>query len=242
MQDEREKATELLKSGEYYSEALKWYNSRYITPKSQLTAMSVFAILAIFCFFVSIVATVGIFPLSDEQSFFVNRPLEFDEGIVINEIGDKTQDPSISYLKYMLSNYVSSREEYNPANIERNFNFVIELSSDAIFLDYLTIADQNQNPNHPVWQYGSQAIREIFISRASIVDLQPQLENYNKDTEYTAKVTFVSSLLFVDNLQTQEKHEADIKFTFNPIILDQESGEIKQLPNMVVTDYKTRKL
>ena len=75
-----------------------------------------------------------------------------------------------------------------------------------------------------------------------MTDLDAKLKNYVADKVYTANINFVSSLLFVDNLQTQEKFQAEIKFQFEPIIIDQKTGKIKQLPKLVITDYKTKKL
>lgn len=242
MQDEREKVSELIKSGKYYDEALKWYNSRYTTPKSQLVTMSIFAMVAVFAFFVSVTTTISIFPLTDEESYYVERELKFTEAMKVSRIGKDGENATISYLKFMLGEYVKSREEYNPANINRNFNFIIELSDEKIFMDYLAIADQNKNPNHPVWQYGSRAIKEIFVTKISLTDIDPKLKNYQEDAEYTAKVSFVSSLLFSDNLEQKEKSEATVKFRFSPIDIDQETNEIKQLPKLLVTDYKTNKL
>jgi type IV secretory pathway component VirB8 len=211
-------------------------------PKSQLVSMSIFAAVVFFAFIISTITTISIFPLTKEQSFMVHRELDFDEGMTVKRIGKDDENATISYLKYLLGEYVQAREEYNPANIERNFNFVIELSDDKIFMDYLAVADQNKNPNHPVWQYGSRAIKEIFVTKTELAGIEPKLENYNQDTEYTAKINFISSLLFIDNLEQQEKMQADVKFKFEPIIIDQKTSEIKQLPKLVITDYKTMKL
>ena len=100
MQDEREKAVELLKNGKYYDEALKWYNSRYITPKSQLVIMTVFAFVALLAFFISVATTISIFPLSSRESFLIERELKFNEGIVISEIGGTVGDiESLPYVE-----------------------------------------------------------------------------------------------------------------------------------------------
>jgi type IV secretory pathway component VirB8 len=242
MQDEREKVTELLKSGKYYDEAIKWYNSRYVMAKTQVASMALCALIALTFFIVSFVSTVSIFPLSYSETFDVNRQVALTEGMTVRPIGDRREDPSVAYLKYMLKQYVRSREEYNPSKTDRNFNFVIDLSSDSIFVDYLALADKTQNPNHPVWQYGSQAIKEIFVNDINLIDLDPKLKNFDPNKQYKANIKFVSSLLFVDNLQTQEKYEAEVTFKFDPIILNQQTNEIKQLPKLLITDYKTKKL
>jgi type IV secretion system protein VirB8 len=242
MNDEREKATELLKSGKYYHEAMKWYNFRYIMPKTQVACMAVCAIIALAFFMVSLISTINIFPLSYSQTFDVNRQISMTEGMTVRPIGDKKEDPSFAYLKYMLNQYVKAREEYNPSKVDRNFNFVIELSDEIIFMDYLALSDKTQNPNHPVWQYGSQAIKEIFVTKTSLIDIDPKLKNFDPNKQHKATINFVSSLLFVDNLQTQEKNQANITFKLQPIILDQVTNEIKQLPKLVVTDYKTKRL
>jgi len=242
MQDEREKVVELIKTGKYYDEALKWYNSRYIMPKTQLATVAIFGAIAIFLFFVSLITTIGIFPLQHEETFSIDRELKINEGMIVKDIGEKKENASYAYLKYMLAEYVKSREEYYPNRSERDYKFVIEISSDPVFIDYMTLADKNTNPNHPVWLYGTQAIREIFPSKTDISELMPDLKNYVADKEYIANISFVSSLLFIDNLQTQEKFEATVKFKFEPIAIDQKTAEIKQLPKLTITDYKTKKL
>ncbi len=242
MQDEREKASELMKSGKYYDEALKWYNSRYITPKSQLAIIAFLSLLAMLTVIVSISTTLSIFPLSKKEGLSIHRTFDFNEHLALNEIGKKGQNASISYLEFMLGKYVEAREEYDPRKIDSNFNFVIELSDDQIFVDYLAIADPNQNPNHPVWQYGSRAIKDIAVTKKSLKGLHPQLQNHDTAKEYSASIKFQSTLFFSDNAQANEKLVADIKFIFTPIEVNQETNEIKELPKVVVTDYKTRKL
>ena len=243
MQDEREKAVELLKSGKYYDEALKWYASRYIMPKTQLATMVVFAAIALYFLFISIVSTIYILPLSRTETFMLNRQLKNSEAIVIRQIGNKQEDASVSYLKYMLAEYVKSREEYNPNRTDRNFNFVVEVSSDDIFMDYLNLSDKNKNPNHPERLYANQAIKEIFVTATSVPGIHPKLKNFVADQEYIANISFMSSLLFVDNTQEKQgEFEATIKFRFEPVDVDQESDEIKELPKLVITDYKTKKL
>lgn len=242
MDEEREKATELLKSGKYYAEALKWYNARYTTPKTQLACAVVFAAIAIVFLFTSMVTTISILPLTYKEEFDLYREITPTESVELKEIGEKGENSTRVWLKYMLSEYVKAREEYDPNHVERNFNFVASLSSDEKFMDYMILADQNQNPNHPIWLYGSQAIKDIFISKTVFNDLDRKLKNFEANKEYSVTINFISSLLFVDNMQTQERHQAEIKFIFQPIILDQKTNKIKQLPSLVVTDYKTKKL
>lgn len=244
MQDEREKAKELLKNGEYYGEALKWYNSRYITPRSQLAIFSLFMFAGVISLLVSLVTTIGVFPLSDKQSFVIARELKFNEGITVAQIGKTKDNPNSAFINLMLDKYVVAREEYIPSNVDYNFNFIIEQTSEDIFMDYLEIADKNQNPNHPVWQYGSQAVRNIQVTRISLAGVNNNSDFAQKEegAVYNSTVNFVSSLLFIDNIQKQQKYEADISFKYTPIIIDQDTAEIKQLPKIVITDYKSRKL
>lgn len=242
MEDEREKATELLKSGRYYDEAMKWYKSRYIFPKTQIAYLLILASASVVFTLVSISGTLSIFPLKDRSEIIVKRPLRPNERMAVKPIGNPREEASIGYLKFMLKEYVIAREEYNPKKLDRDFSFVVETSSDEIFTEYLAIADQNQNPNHPVWQYGTQVIKDISVTKIEIPELDSQLETYVADKEYTAIVSYTSALVFADNLEQKQKMQSELKFKFRKITVDQNTNSIKELPKLQITSYKTKQL
>lgn len=242
MEEEREKATELIKSGRYYDEALRWYSSRYIFPKTQVAYLAVLACVAIFMLFTSLTTTMGLLPLESSTNIVIQRPTRIDEAMALKSIGEPREEATIGYLKFLLSEYVRAREEYSPQRLERDFNFVVELSNDEIFMNYLAIADQSQNPDHPVWKYGSQVIKNAYIRKIQILGLDKKLETFEANKQYQAIIDFDSSLIFEDNLEQKQKMQAEISFKFEKIIVDQNTNAIKQLPKLQITAYKTKQL
>ena len=241
MENREKLVSEKVRSGEYYSDALNWYNSKFVRPKTDFVHISILAGLCVFLFFVSLVTFSSIFPITSSEPFIVSESLDLDESISISEIGIDDKNPTTGVLSFLLKEYVKSREEYIEDSSSRNFLFVSGLSSEKIFDEVLEERDPN-NPNNPALLYGKQATIEIDVQKAVLPIFPKSGMQLDFEKEYKAKVNYRSSLIFVSGDIESKKMQADITFKYKEILVDQENHEIKQLPELVVTGYKTKQL
>lgn len=240
MEENKKITSDLFEHNAYYKESLKWYNAIFVEPKTQLVMSAGFCLLALSAFVICLIGTLSILPLTEKIGMELPRPFNTQERITLASVGNSHEEASISYVRYLIGQYTRAREEYIPSKIEQNFYFVVENSSEDEFYEYQTIADPEKNPNHPVWQYGSQTTKRITPKKVTIKDLEEDLSDYDTNKEYTALVNFVSNIEFADGQKKDSKEKAEVKFKFMPIIVDQDTAKITQLPKLIITDYKLK--
>lgn len=241
MEEYKNIVNEKIKSGEYFSEALSWYNSRFVRPKTDLIHMSLMAAICIFLFIVSVITFATIFPITKKESFIVSRALNASESIKISALNTNVKNPTLGVLTFLIREYVTSREEYLEERINRNFRFVTELSDENVFDLYMNETDIS-NPNNPILLYGNQAKIDVKITKLIMPKLPEPSTQIDFDKEYKAKVLFTSNLKFLDGDSESRKMQADVTFKYKEISVNQKTHVIKQLPELIVTGYKTRQL
>lgn len=241
MKKEEEIIAEMLASGEYYQEGLKWYNSRYIRPKTQLVHMSIFAFIALGFFLITLVTFSRIFPLTDHVGFTIERNFDKKEVLRIKSIGNAEKNATLGVLNFYISEYVKSREEFIEDNINRNFKFVTEISNDAVFDEFMYETDIS-NPENPIYTLGRQVQRKIKVLGLKLPPLPIEGMQINSDIIYNAQVKYLETLVYLDGTEEFNERLANVSFKYKEIIVDQQTHDIKQLPEVVITDYKTREL
>ncbi|PIR31944.1 MAG: hypothetical protein COV36_06130 [Alphaproteobacteria bacterium CG11_big_fil_rev_8_21_14_0_20_44_7] len=242
MDEEKKIVAEMIESGTYYDEALSWYNSIHVRPRTQIAQLIILLLLSLTFLGIAGIAFFKIFPIDKEVGFVIERPYSPEEDISIKELSKHGGAATEGVVKYYLTEYIKSREEYNDERLDRNFRFVTDLSDDKVFEQFLTESDMRQNPNHPVLLYGKNARKKIFIDKVNLIDLPKEGTQIDTNKEYRAIINYSVSLIFIDNTQQITSHQADISFKYKEIIVDQNTHEIKQLPELIITDYKTKEI
>jgi type IV secretory pathway component VirB8 len=145
-----------------------------------------------------------------------------------------------AYIKYMLQEFVVSYEEYRESKIDRNQQFVIQNAVENISTEYL-LANDKSNPDAPIVKYGKQATEFIYVD-PNTINFAKKIKETMKEGERDGQATliFVSALAFSDSTRRDNNFEANIKFKYKELIVDQVTHEIKQLPQIIITDYKTK--
>ena len=241
MDDHQQLTNEKVKSGEYYKDALEWYNSRFVRPKTELVHSLIIAATCLFLFFVTLLTFLSIFPLETKEKLILSAELQGNEIVTTKSLDFDKKNPTIGIIHYTLREYVKSREEYIEERINRNFRYVTEVSDENVFDEYIQQTDLS-NPNNPILLYGKQAKIEVEVARVQLPKLPPLEKQVDPNKEYKAKIRYILNLLFLDNDGESRKMQADITFKYKELKIDQETHEIKQLPEIIITGYKTRQL
>ncbi len=242
MPTESEIVAQKMKNHTYYSEAMGWFHSRYTKPNTQLSLMFITACLAIFALFVSLSGLLSLMPINPKIPMAIYRPILPYDFITIQKIAkniNETKDAAI--IKYMTKEYVKARHEYIDTRLPRNINFVNLMSNPEVaaeFLDEVSL----ENPNNPKLIFGNKAQIYVEIDRATVLDSAGNPVTKDSKSHSRALVRYSTFVVFDDGTQQQANFEADISFQYREIIVDQETNEVTQTPELVVTSYKTKSI
>lgn len=241
MEKEQEIVAKKIESGEYFADANSWFHAKFTRPRTEAAYVFIICVIAVAAVLVGIAAFSRIFPLSPGFNFVVGRPITAEENITIRKLAGPRDSANNAVMKFMLNEYTVAREEYIEEKLDRNFRLVYSFSDDQVNNEFMAETSLS-NPDNPIIKYGKLAKREIKVNSISLVDINGKPAT--DENVSSALVYYTSILTFADKEQTQEitRHEADITFKYNLIVVDQETGLVAEKPEMVVTSYKTRLL
>ena len=240
MDTEAEIVAKKIDSGVYFPEAMNWFHTKFTRPRTEFTYFFIICLISLAALLVAVSSFSEIFPLSPGKNFVMSLPIQPKDHITISSIQEPGETANDSIMKFMLSEYVQSREEYIEEKLDRNFR-VVKTFSDVDVFDQFLDDTSTTNPNNPVIAYGKQATINIEINKIRLLD-----GNGNKAHDgdvkraivnYTTVLTFLS-----DNTQQINQREADITFLYKQITVDQTTGNISQKPEMHINTYKTNPL
>ena len=124
-----------IENGQYFAEAIVWYNKVFIFPLRDACIMQIFAYLLLVAVTIMLFNVYRVFPLVAQVKVVVtvNDTINFIPKIV-------TASPSGSTKEFIVSNlaekYLKSREGYNPRRFKSDYLFVLRSSSKQIFDNY----------------------------------------------------------------------------------------------------------
>jgi len=233
-----------IKSGDYYKDALEWYNSIYIYPVVHRTFLIV---LTIFCLLTTIFGLYSIYdlmPLVKRIPVIAEVPNLGELYTTLNKIDVRNEDPTQGVAIYLLGEYVAIRESYKYESLERNASFVKQLSSPALYNNYMNYMDI-RNAASPVGrlkEHGSIEVRNISVNLPVPEKPKTPAENNNKSRQ--AAVFF--ELQEISNAGvTVNKYRADILFSMSEITFDKTTKTFTpldfQVENYIVTPLNTEK-
>ncbi|AXU06338.1 VirB8 family type IV secretion system protein [Rickettsia japonica] len=217
---------EYIKSGEYFIDARKWYNFKYILPLSHrsllLLICTIFTLLlTLICININI-----LLPINKKVSYLIKDDAA-KQAAVTNTKHSTLTNPYISIANIMLQNYVKQREEYNYDILKEQFTFIKNASTSIVYMQFANFMNID-NPLSPVIRYQKLYRRSINIL---------SINNIN-DNE--AVVTFESlAKNSTDAILENMVWEARIGFIMDSI----STNTSPDMPfNFTVTSYKLKLL
>lgn len=238
-EEEKRLVAEKVNSGSYFAEGVNWYNSRFIKPQTEFIQSTVLALIAVAIFTTGFYAFIQLFPLKQGSAILLSEEIQAHENVSVNKIMGDRETPTQAYIKFMLQEFVKTFEEYRVEKIERNQQFILQIAAENLSAEYI-LANDRSNPDAPIVKYGNQGLKAVYVDPDTITLSKEITETaQTKTQEATAKLGFVATLL-LNNNQQSTTYEADIKFQYKEMIIDQKTHEIKQLPQIIITDYKIK--
>ncbi len=223
-----------IKSGDYYKEALEWYNFIYIYPVAARTFMIT---VTVFCVLINVIAVYGIYsfmPLKIEVPLAVPIDDVGDFYVQVKKLDTDRNNGSEAVAKYLLAQYVAFREDYAYSNLEMDANFVKRFSSPAIYDKYAAYMDLHNaaSPVGRLKESGSVAVMNVTVDLPPIAKGKAQASG---DRNRKATVFFETRETNGVNATTN-KYRSDIYFTFSEINVNPKDKSLTPL-DFRVEDY-----
>ena len=149
-------------SGEYYKDAVDWYNTQYIQPLSERSVLALLTTGMAILLLGLIINMYYMFPLNKELKYIIKTVNIFRSKGIIQTADSYPEKPLRSIAKILVENYVVQREIYNYDKLEEQLRYVTYNSTRFIFkgfYNYLSI----ENNQSPVLRYQKNVIRKIEI-------------------------------------------------------------------------------
>ena len=230
-QEEQEDIVGEVKSGQFFAEALDWYNQIYIYPVIQRTSLISITIICIFINVTAYYALYKFLPLIKKFQVGVVNPDETEYYAEVIKLHDPVLTEKEVVFEYMAKFYVTSRETYSFNDLQRNLDVVKNMSSKQVYENYSKYMNIN-NPSSPILRYRQEA---------SVTISNPQFIIEPGDPKKTGNR--IKAKVYFDRLERSgvaaknERWVATMVFTSGSFDYDQTKKTFPN-PNFKVIDYK----
>lgn len=243
MDKESEIVAKKIESGEYFSEGLEWFHTKFTRPRTEFAYFFIICVTAVVALLIGFASFSELFPLSPGQNFVMSYHIGIDDDAKVKHISihgmqKPGESPNDAVIRYMITEYVKAREEYIEDRLNYDFGFVTALSGKEVYNEYLNEASTT-NPQNPIVLYGKQATKDIIVDDVKLTDNSGKIAHNGAATRavvnYTSVLTYLS-----DSSQVYTRYQADIAFQYKQIDVDQKTGKVSKFETPTITSYTTK--
>lgn len=237
MDIDHQEIAEKIRDASYFTEARKWYDVVYLNPIAERVFFIVLTILAGIIFLFSLAALNGLMPLNPSQEVVYKIPDIVNLNAQIKPLKTtSTEDPNQALLRYFLTEYIRSREEYSEQEFRRNYRHVQQQSTPGVLNAY-TRQVSPSNPRSPLVLYEKHSTRSVEFR-----GLKFSPENPNQ-----AQLLFTATVNGPAGGGKKTNWTALVGFDYSPLIqqeiTDPQTGELAldvTPPSFKVVSYEVR--
>ncbi len=166
-----------VKDGTYFEESLEWYIYKYVSPITERCYSFLFAVISLLCFVISIIGINSIGDISSQIPFVTYVPDSLSKISNIKHIGSKKESPQQAVTRYLIYDYITTREEFFPdkmddKNYQRILKKIKSSSSKAVLNEFKNYMNAT-NPYSPFVRYKDGKSRSIHITGISFAKDDP---------------------------------------------------------------------
>jgi len=221
---------EKVRTGEYFRESRSIYDLMMHDPMAERYVYIVITSIAVLVFLIAFIAMRALYPLEIPVPFAVNsNDLVEDVPRMKSLLAHKGENPSEALLRFLVQNYVTTREGYDVDTFERDVNGVRSQSTKDVMDRYQELIDPN-NPDSPLTLYQRHSKRKIEVTSY----------RHLEDEEGAAEVEYEATVMSKTDAK-KTRWQANISFKYSGIALDDETGKVTPM-EFIVTDYRTKRL
>lgn len=218
---------EYVDSGEYFSDAIKWYNYKYLYPFSQRSFVFIISAIACIIFLGIILNLKNLFPIVTQVKYYTKADTITDKTAQIIRADSIPDNPLASIADILLRDYVIQREKYNYDLLKNQFVYVKNNSTRIVFKHFYNYMNID-NPSSPVLRYQKDIKRNAEIISSEFI------------TNTKAKIKFSSLAKNISGEVVEDMTwSAEIDYEIDPINTNAPS---ESRFNFTVTNYQLKLL
>ncbi len=220
MGNEQQEVAELIRSGRYFDEARRWYQTMYLSPIAERCVFLLVAVVAGVIAIVGFLAVGGLLPITARPPVMIATPALDSEIPSIARLRARDKPLNAALAEFMVANYVVKRESYAAGEFAADMAFVRAHSDPTVLAGYDALYGP-QNPRSPANILGQKGRRVVDLYgitllpgegdvRQAEVKFSTILEGIGSQakTQWTARVSYYYSPMVVtggvDNATGQE--------------------------------------
>lgn len=158
---------EFIKSGKYFTDARKWYNTKYLRPYVDRTKYLACSIVIVCCLLWVLLAINDLLPIRPQIKYSISVSTVNDNQADIHHLSP-SQPTRHQIAQLIIKNYVIKREEYDYERLQEQMGFVRDTTSKAAYAQYYEYMSL-KNPQSPLLRYQKYGHREIKIDSIKIL-------------------------------------------------------------------------
>ncbi|MBN8531336.1 MAG: hypothetical protein J0L97_05685 [Alphaproteobacteria bacterium] len=219
---EAAKVAEMMRSGQYFPEARKWFDAKYHFVETERSWLIIIGSVAVLCIWLCVYAMQSFLPLKPVRIYPMLVENEAEYRLSIDEIAKDGEIRNESILRFLVQDYLTVRESYDAVKLDFAQRRIRALSSDQVFQTYQQ-AMYAGNPESPINLYGRVIARKVQL--ISFV-YAPSGEGYK------AQVRFRATLRNKQDVPVDLRPSywvANIAFRFTDIRVDEKTNDFTPL-------------
>lgn len=240
-----------IKDGRYFSDAREWYSLRYLMPVPERSLLIFITTLSLIAGMVATWTSYSMFPIIRPYEVIIKVDDSKDNFSVIRRLTEPGLTTRQSIAKYLLQDYVMTREAYDYKEFKQQFLRMKEASSKKVYREFERDMSTS-NPNSRTVNFGKYMTRSVKILSSAFAE----------EGRYTEKaaVVFETTVVGKKGEKSIERWGAHISYTLediNKIVKEREQANKedkkateeenttksgKNRLEFIVTSYKVQKL
>ncbi len=190
--EENQQIIESVKSGAYFSEARKWYDTVYMQPLPERIYFIVVTALAGFIFIMTFISVDNLLPLTDQRPYvYLNE--EFNTLPVVTRLRAPDEDINSVMKRFMVQQFVNYYESYSEDAYTSNQRYIRNYAADDVYRRYKRYVDP-KNPQSPLVRFQKTYDRLIEIDAVRML---------GKTSPFDAEIDFTSTIVGRDQSRSQ---------------------------------------
>jgi type IV secretion system protein VirB8 len=186
MSNDRQEIAEKIRDGSYFTDAANWYAGKYLYPVTERSMMFAFTVASL----LALIPITSLLHTTIKTNNRIPFPIYVTDSTnhfsVIKSLAKKDESAQTAIARYLIADYIKSREEYiykniNGEKLKKLLKKIKSSSAKPVLNEYVSYMNES-NPYSPLTRYKDRTNRFIDIKSISFLD--------NDQTSGKAKVVF----------------------------------------------------
>ncbi len=172
----------------YFSDALKWYQEKHLSPFFHRSCLIILLIIIIFVLMILLITIASIFPTTKQIRYVMESNNIAKRSSQITKIYPIDNSLNKGIANIFIKNFVIAYESYNYNNLKQQYAYLQNNSSRIVFRDFTNFMSIESGLS-PIAKYLDKSIRKVYILKVTFLnDLEAIVEFKTIATKNTKEV------------------------------------------------------